>query len=141
MHAQVLDKFIAKQGSTEGGEYFLGGRFSYAEVCTVPFLRRAVVMLGEHRGFNIPAIVKAKGLKRLEAWMQVPWACPVSACAAVLWPDCALACAVLGAHDCTHMHLLFGGHAGKFFRSSLHAIGHACFRMEVRKRASVRRLP
>lgn len=71
LHAQVLDKFIAKQGITEGGDYFLGGRFSYAEVCTVPFLRRAVLMLNAHRGFDIPALVKAKGLKRLEAWMEV----------------------------------------------------------------------
>ena len=67
----MLDKFIAKQGSSEGGAYFLGAKFSYAEVNTLPFLRRGIVILRALRGFDILAIVKAKGLTRLGAWIEV----------------------------------------------------------------------
>jgi hypothetical protein len=81
----VLDKFIRKQGSSEGGAFFLGAKFSYAEVNTLPFLRRGVVILRALRGFDILAIVQAKGLTRLGAWIEVGLAAPCSTAMDLAW--------------------------------------------------------
>ena len=46
-------------------------RYSYAECITTPFLRRAQVNLGAHRGIDILGLARAKGLARLSAWIVV----------------------------------------------------------------------
>ncbi|EIE18169.1 glutathione S-transferase [Coccomyxa subellipsoidea C-169] len=66
----VLDKFITASGSREGGTYFLGGRYSYAETVTTPFLRRALLVLKAHRGFDILDLASSNGLNRLLQWIQ-----------------------------------------------------------------------
>lgn len=70
---QVLDKFIRTAGSSEGGGYFLGGRYSFAETVTTPFLRRALLVLPHYRGFDPRKSIQAKGLNRLDQWIEVSW--------------------------------------------------------------------
>ena len=38
---QNLNKFIEQHGTSKGGDYFLGGQYSWAEVTTAPFVHRA----------------------------------------------------------------------------------------------------
>ena len=71
----MLDKFITASGSREGGTYFLGGRYSYAETVTTPFLRRALLVLKAHRGFDILDLASSNGLNRLLQWIQVHCCC------------------------------------------------------------------
>ncbi|EFN56598.1 hypothetical protein CHLNCDRAFT_144343 [Chlorella variabilis] len=40
--AQVLDALLRSQGSQDGGDYFLGGKYSIAEVLTTSLLQRAL---------------------------------------------------------------------------------------------------
>lgn len=69
---QVLDKFLRVSGSSEGGDYFLGGRYSFAETVTTPFLRRSLVTLPYFKKVDPCEIIKQKGLDRIGAWIQVP---------------------------------------------------------------------
>ncbi|EIE18172.1 glutathione S-transferase [Coccomyxa subellipsoidea C-169] len=66
---EVLDNFIKASGS-EGGGYFLGERYSFAETVTTPFVRRALVTLPHFKGVDPLEIAKSKGLDRLVAWIQ-----------------------------------------------------------------------
>ncbi len=66
----MLDNFIKASGS-EGGGYFLGERYSFAETVTTPFVRRALVTLPHFKGVDPLEIAKSKGLDRLVAWIQV----------------------------------------------------------------------
>lgn len=73
---KVLDKYIRASGSSEGGNYFLGGRYSFAETATTPFLRRSLVTLPHFKKVDPRQIIKDKGLDRIGAWIQVlPHAC------------------------------------------------------------------
>ena len=72
---QVLNNFIKTSGSSEGGSYFLGSRYSYAETVTTPFLRRALVTLPHFKRVDPLEIAKSKGLNRLVDWIQVSYAC------------------------------------------------------------------
>jgi hypothetical protein len=66
----VTGFFLSAQ---EGLKSWPGGgcRYSYAECITTPFLRRALVNLDAHRGLNVLALARAKGLQRLSDWMVV----------------------------------------------------------------------
>ncbi|KAK9917722.1 hypothetical protein WJX75_007518 [Coccomyxa subellipsoidea] len=67
---EVLNNFIKISGSSEGGSYFLGSRYSYAETVTTPFLRRALVTLPHFKRVDPLEIAKSKGLDRLVDWIQ-----------------------------------------------------------------------
>jgi glutathione S-transferase len=69
--AQVLDKYIRASGGSDGAGYFLGDRYSYAETITTPFLRRALLVLKAHRGFDILGLAHSNSLDRLLQWIQV----------------------------------------------------------------------
>ena len=72
MHAgQTLDAFLRLHGSDAGGGYFLGGRYSFAEVATSPFIARILVVGPHYRGYDAKAVAAEKGLTRLQAWMEV----------------------------------------------------------------------
>lgn len=72
MHAgQTLDAFLRLHGSDAGGGYFLGGRYSFAEVATSPFIARILVVAPHYRGYDAKAVAAEKGLTRLQAWMEV----------------------------------------------------------------------
>ena len=69
--AQILDKYIRASGGSDGAGYFLGDRYSYAETITTPFLRRALLVLKAHRGFDILGLARSNSLDRLLQWIQV----------------------------------------------------------------------
>lgn len=67
---QVLDKFLRQHGSESGGSFLLGARYSMAEVCSTPFVRRALVVLPVLRDFDAMEVCREQGLGRLQRWMQ-----------------------------------------------------------------------
>ncbi|KAK9917323.1 hypothetical protein WJX75_003132 [Coccomyxa subellipsoidea] len=67
---EVLDKYIRASGGSDGAGYFLGDRYSYAETITTPFLRRALLVLKAHRGFDILGLAHSNSLDRLLQWIQ-----------------------------------------------------------------------
>jgi glutathione S-transferase len=73
---KVMDAFLRSQGSTEGGAYFLGGRYSIAEVLTTSLLQRAIVYPKAYRGVDLRQLVKDNKLERFEAWMEAALARP-----------------------------------------------------------------
>ena len=46
---KLLDAMLRTHGSEEGGNYFLGGKYSMAEVLTTSLLQRAMVFAKAHR--------------------------------------------------------------------------------------------
>lgn len=68
---QTLNKFIEQHGCNGRGYYFLGDRYSFAEVAATPFTHRARVALPVHRGYNLDKSVEQQGLTRLGAWLKV----------------------------------------------------------------------
>ena len=71
MREQTLDAFLRLHGSDAGGGYFLGGRYSFAEVATSPFIARILVVGPHYRGYDAKAVAAEAGLTRLQAWMEV----------------------------------------------------------------------
>jgi hypothetical protein len=67
----------------------LGGRYSFAETATTPFLRRSLMTLPHFKKVDPAAMVKEKGLERIRAWIQV--LCKHVTCAPCL-PQCAAIC-------------------------------------------------
>ena len=68
---QIVNEFLERHGSEEGGDYFLGGTYSAAETITTPFVRRMLVALPALRDFDVAAIVQKEGLHRLDRWFKV----------------------------------------------------------------------
>lgn len=89
---QVLNNFIKVNGSSEGGNFFLGSRYSYAETLTTPFVQRALVALPHFHKYDLVKSAKDHGLDRLLAWIEVrlygqmfeehlsTWLCVLGAC-------------------------------------------------------------
>eukprot|EP00854_Cymbomonas_tetramitiformis_P017963 gene17963-21394_t len=75
---RALDTFLLKNGSAQGGDYFLGGQFSMAEVMTGPFILRRMVTHAEFCDFDFREVCERHGLKelaygfvqRMLAWME-----------------------------------------------------------------------
>lgn len=67
---QVIDAFLKAHGS-QGGDYFLGGNFSIAEVNTAPFLRNFVLWLPAHRNIDVLAQAQKAGHSRFVSWAKV----------------------------------------------------------------------
>lgn len=65
-----LDKFIEQHGSSKGGDYFLGGSYSFAEVAGTPFVHRASAALPALRGYSIDKAIQQQKLTRLDAWIK-----------------------------------------------------------------------
>lgn len=68
---QVINEFLNRHGSEEGGDYFLGGTYSAAETITTPFVRRMLLVLPALRDVDVDAILKQEGLDRLDRWFKV----------------------------------------------------------------------
>ena len=68
---QTLDAFLRLHGSDAAGGYFLGDRYSFAEVATSPFIWRILVVLPHYRGYDGRAVAAEKKLTRLHAWIEV----------------------------------------------------------------------
>lgn len=68
--AKVLNDFIKVNGSSEGGDFFLGSRYSFAETMTTPFLRRMMAAIPALKEYNLLESSKAKGLHRFVAWIE-----------------------------------------------------------------------
>ena len=68
---QKLDDFIRVNGKSDGGDYFLGADYGWAEVLTTPFLRRAAVILPHLKGYSPLEASEKLGLDRLHRWYQV----------------------------------------------------------------------
>ena len=71
LHLQVLNDFIKVNGSSEGGSFFLGSRYSYAETVTTPFLVRAITVPARVGKYDVHESIKAHGLDRLGSWVEV----------------------------------------------------------------------
>ncbi|DBA86483.1 hypothetical protein WJX79_005726 [Trebouxia sp. C0005] len=71
-----LDKFVEQHGSSKGGDYFLGGGYSFAEVAATPFLHRASAALPALRGYSIDKAIQQQKLTRLDAWIKAALARP-----------------------------------------------------------------
>ena len=67
---QTLNKFV-EQHSFEGGDFFLGAEYSYAEVAATPFFHRASIALPEYRGYSIETALQQHSLTRLQSWFKV----------------------------------------------------------------------
>ena len=67
---QTLNKFV-EQHSFEGGDFFLGTEYSYAEVAATPFFHRASIALPEYRGYSIETALQQNNLTRLQSWFKV----------------------------------------------------------------------
>ena len=67
----MLDEFLKRHGSEEGGDYFLGGTYSAAETITTPFVRRMLLVLPALRDLDVTAVLKKEGLDRLDRWFKV----------------------------------------------------------------------
>jgi len=67
---KIVNEFLERHGSEEGGNYFLGGTYSAAETITTPFARRMLVALPALRDFDVAAIVQKEGLHRLDRWFK-----------------------------------------------------------------------
>lgn len=68
---QVMNEFLQRHGSREGGDYFLGGTYSAAETITTPFVRRMLLVLPALRDVDVDAILKEEGLDRIDRWFKV----------------------------------------------------------------------
>lgn len=66
---KLLNKFV-EQHSFEGGDFFLGADYSFAEVAATPFVQRASVALPEYRGYSLELAFKQHNLARLQAWYK-----------------------------------------------------------------------
>ncbi|KAK9838897.1 hypothetical protein WJX74_005465 [Apatococcus lobatus] len=73
-----LDDYIKANGKDDGGDYFLGSRYSYAEVLTTPFLRRAAVILPHLKEYSPVEAAERLGLDRLSRWYKAALARPSS---------------------------------------------------------------
>ncbi|KAI7842579.1 hypothetical protein COHA_003683 [Chlorella ohadii] len=73
---KVLDSTLRLHGSEEGGDYFLGGFYSVAEVFTTGFVQRGLASLKEYRGVDLAELVKEVGADRFERWMHAALARP-----------------------------------------------------------------
>lgn len=67
---KVLNDFIKVNGSSEGGSFFLGSRYSYAETVTTPFLVRAITVPARVGKYDVHKSIKAHGLDRLGSWVE-----------------------------------------------------------------------
>ena len=61
---QVLDAFLSLHGSEEGGDLFLGGQYSMAEVACTGLLQRGIVTLPAYRGIDLWELVRSHKLER-----------------------------------------------------------------------------
>lgn len=68
---QVLDNFIKVNGIAEGGNFFLGSKYSFAEVATTPFVWIAIIVLPQVGKYDMLQSIKANHLERLELWIEV----------------------------------------------------------------------
>ena len=68
---QNLNKFIEQHGSSKGGDFFLGGNYSFAEVAATPFVHRSSAALTALRGYSLEKSIEQQKLTRLSAWMKV----------------------------------------------------------------------
>ena len=66
------------------GDYFLGSRYSYAEVLTTPFLRRAAVILPHLKDYSPLEATDRLGLDRLGRWYKVKPISSASCCNRVM---------------------------------------------------------
>ena len=67
----MLNNFIKVNGTEEGGNFFLGSRYSLAEVATTPFLVRAITVLSGVGKYDVLQSIKVNDLKRLGSWVEV----------------------------------------------------------------------
>jgi len=65
-----LDKFVEQHGSSKGGDFFLGGAYSFAEVAATPFVHRASAALPVLRGYSVQKSIEQQKLTRLGAWVK-----------------------------------------------------------------------
>eukprot|EP00884_Botryococcus_braunii_P010703 jgi/Botrbrau1/19634/Bobra.0003s0004.1 len=65
-----LDAFLKRHGSEEGGSFFLGGRYGWAEVVTAPFTARVLLTLPHYRKIDPLALAQENGADRLARWFQ-----------------------------------------------------------------------
>ncbi len=68
---QVVNDFIKHNGSSQGGSFFLGARYSFAEAMTAPFLQREVLLMPHVKKWDLVQYAKTAGLDRLVAWIEV----------------------------------------------------------------------
>lgn len=67
---KVLDNFIKVNGIAEGGNFFLGSKYSFAEVATTPFVWIAIIVLPQVGKYDMLQSIKANHLERLELWIE-----------------------------------------------------------------------
>ena len=70
VQTQTLNKFVEQHGF-EGGDFFLGAEYSYAEVAATPFFHRASIALPEYRGYSVETALQQHNLTRLQSWFKV----------------------------------------------------------------------
>ena len=67
----MVDEFLKRHGSEDGGSYFLGSTYSAAEILTTPWLVRSISSLPSVRDIDVLAIAQEKGLDRFARWVKV----------------------------------------------------------------------
>lgn len=71
-----LNSFIEQHGSSEGGDFFLGQSYSFADVAATPFVHRASVALPAYRGYDLQKAIEQQDLTRLGTWLKAALARP-----------------------------------------------------------------
>lgn len=66
---KVVDTALRRHG-LPSGDFFLGSQFSLADVCTLTFVQRSVVVLPVYRGVDVWAMMEEGGLERLQRWAR-----------------------------------------------------------------------
>lgn len=61
---------LGREDQSTGGSFFLGDRYSLAEVCTTGQLQRVLYVLPEVRKVDVWALIKQHKLERFERWAR-----------------------------------------------------------------------
>lgn len=75
---KVAEACLLRQGNDQGGDYFLGGQFTIADIATVTFLQRSLVVLPAYRDVDMWAIMEEHNLGRLQRWAKAVLARPAA---------------------------------------------------------------
>lgn len=70
---QQTDLLLTRLGNSEGGDYFLGGQYSLADIATSTLLHRAIILLKDARDIDVHAIIKEEKLDRYAEQMGWWW--------------------------------------------------------------------
>lgn len=67
---KVVNDFLEKYGSTNGGDYFYGAAFTMADLALIPFVLRIIPSAPAFRNIDLWTIMEKQKLDRLATWVK-----------------------------------------------------------------------